>query len=241
MFFILSPTSILCEFTYLQQARNLLNVIQRSVELSLQLMYPTDSFGNICGRGEFSAKPLLLFFDLTKCASLTALAGCPTPQVTVSTLYLRLHNIYTVSTQYLHSIYTISTLYLHNIHTPQACVAECLQHSYTIYTISTQHLFNIYTKSKSTPRRSAWRSVRSTATVPGWRPRWMLRQDSVDIHGALLTLLSPCLTSLNIAQFSGELHLDNTDPGVRFLSVGWWTASTRWQRWVMMMIVSSEY
>ena len=69
----------------------------------------------------------------------------------------------------------------------------------------------------------------------------MLRQNSVDIHRALLTLLSPCLTSLNIAQFSGELHLDNTDPGVRFLSVDWWTASTRWQRWVMMMIVSSEY
>ena len=69
----------------------------------------------------------------------------------------------------------------------------------------------------------------------------MLRQDSVDIHRALLTLLSPCLTSLNIAQFSGELHRDNTDPGARFLWVGWWTASTRWQRWVMMMIVSSEY
>ena len=47
-------------------------------------MYPTDSFGNICGRGEFSAKPLLMFFDLTKCASLTALAGCPTPQVCVA-------------------------------------------------------------------------------------------------------------------------------------------------------------
>ena len=88
MFFILSPTSILCKLTWLLQARNLPNVIQRSVDLSLQLMYPTDSFGNICGRGEFSAKPLLLFFDLTKCASLTALAGCPTPQVTVSTQYL---------------------------------------------------------------------------------------------------------------------------------------------------------
>ena len=46
-----------------------------------KLMYPTDSFGDVCGRGEFSSKPYLLFFDLTKCVSLTALTGCPTPQV----------------------------------------------------------------------------------------------------------------------------------------------------------------
>ena len=46
-----------------------------------KLMYPTDSFGDVCGRGEFSSKPFLLFFDLTKCISLSALTGCPTPQV----------------------------------------------------------------------------------------------------------------------------------------------------------------
>ena len=46
-----------------------------------KLMYPTDSFGDVCGGGEFSSKPYLLFFDLTKCVSLTALTGCPTPQV----------------------------------------------------------------------------------------------------------------------------------------------------------------
>ena len=46
-----------------------------------KLMYPTDSFGDVCGRGDFSTKPYLMFFDLTKCISLTALTGCPTPQV----------------------------------------------------------------------------------------------------------------------------------------------------------------
>ena len=45
-----------------------------------KLMYPTDSYGNICGKGDFAEKPYLMFFDLTKCASLTAIAGCPTPQ-----------------------------------------------------------------------------------------------------------------------------------------------------------------
>ena len=49
-----------------------------------KLMYPTDSYGNICGKGEFSEKPFLMFFDLTKCISLTAIAGCPTPQVSLT-------------------------------------------------------------------------------------------------------------------------------------------------------------
>ena len=40
-----------------------------------KLMYPTDSFGNICGRGELADKPHLMFFDLTKCLSLTSIAG----------------------------------------------------------------------------------------------------------------------------------------------------------------------
>ena len=48
-----------------------------------KLMYPTDSYGDICGQGDFSNKPYLMFFDLTKCISLTAIAGCPTPQVCV--------------------------------------------------------------------------------------------------------------------------------------------------------------
>ena len=134
MFFILSPTSILCKLTWLLQARNLLNVIQRSVELSLQLMYPTDSFGNICGRGEFSAKPLLLFFDLTKCASLTALAGCPTPQVTVSTQYLHYICIYTISTQYLHNIYTVSTQYPHHAGLRSGVSSAQLHYLHNIYT-----------------------------------------------------------------------------------------------------------
>ena len=48
-----------------------------------KLMFPTDSFGNICGRGKFESKQYLMFFDLTKCLSLAAIAGCPTPQVCV--------------------------------------------------------------------------------------------------------------------------------------------------------------
>ena len=50
-----------------------------------KLMYPTDSYGDICGHGDFANKPYLMFFDLTKCISLTAIAGCPTPQVCVQT------------------------------------------------------------------------------------------------------------------------------------------------------------
>ena len=46
-----------------------------------KLMYPTNSFGEICGQGSQKDKPFLLFFDLTKCISLSALTGCPTPQV----------------------------------------------------------------------------------------------------------------------------------------------------------------
>ena len=46
-----------------------------------KLMYPTNSFGQICGQGDHADKPFLLFFDLTKCISLSALTGCPTPQV----------------------------------------------------------------------------------------------------------------------------------------------------------------
>ena len=45
---------------------------------------PSDSNDNICGVDKgFEKKPYLLFFDLTKCASLTAIFGCPTPQMCV--------------------------------------------------------------------------------------------------------------------------------------------------------------
>ena len=46
------------------------------------LVYPSNSEGQICGRGEHQGKPNLLFFDLSRCVRLSAaLAGCPTPQV----------------------------------------------------------------------------------------------------------------------------------------------------------------
>lgn len=51
----------------------------------MTLIYPSNSDGNICGRGEFIDKPNLLFFDLTKCFRVTALSfGCPTKQVCVA-------------------------------------------------------------------------------------------------------------------------------------------------------------
>ena len=47
-----------------------------------QLIYPSNSEGQICGRGAHADKPYLLFFDLSRCARLSsALSGCPTPQV----------------------------------------------------------------------------------------------------------------------------------------------------------------
>ena len=47
-----------------------------------QLIYPSNSEGEICGRGAHTDKPYLLFFDLSRCARLSsALSGCPTPQV----------------------------------------------------------------------------------------------------------------------------------------------------------------
>ena len=47
-----------------------------------QLIHPSNSEGEICGRGVHAKRPYLLFFDLTKCARLSsALSGCATPQV----------------------------------------------------------------------------------------------------------------------------------------------------------------
>ncbi|XP_045619901.2 choline transporter-like protein 4 isoform X2 [Procambarus clarkii] len=49
-----------------------------------RLLYPTDSMGRVCGRGELQNKTFLLFFDLTRCATPKVIAtGCPTPQVCV--------------------------------------------------------------------------------------------------------------------------------------------------------------
>ncbi|XP_067143838.1 choline transporter-like protein 2 isoform X3 [Centruroides vittatus] len=48
------------------------------------LINPTDSEGNICGRGKFENRPYLFFFNLLECAKATVLfTGCPTTQVCV--------------------------------------------------------------------------------------------------------------------------------------------------------------
>ena len=48
------------------------------------MIYPTNSKGEICGRGRYTDRPHLLFFDLTKCLNPASLVlGCPTPQVCV--------------------------------------------------------------------------------------------------------------------------------------------------------------
>ena len=50
-----------------------------------QIIYPTDTRGNICGRGELKDRPYLLFFDLTRCLNPAVLvSGCPTEQVCVA-------------------------------------------------------------------------------------------------------------------------------------------------------------
>ncbi|XP_042214681.1 choline transporter-like 2 isoform X3 [Homarus americanus] len=49
-----------------------------------RLLNPTDSMGRVCGRGELQNKSVLLFFDLTRCASPKVIAtGCRTTQVCV--------------------------------------------------------------------------------------------------------------------------------------------------------------
>ena len=47
------------------------------------LVYPSNSQGDICGRGSYDGKQNLFFHDLTKCLSIKATFGCPTPQVCV--------------------------------------------------------------------------------------------------------------------------------------------------------------
>ena len=49
-----------------------------------KVLYPTDSHGQICGKGQLKDRPYLLFYDLTRCLNPAAVAtGCPTPQVCV--------------------------------------------------------------------------------------------------------------------------------------------------------------
>ena len=48
------------------------------------MLYPTDSRGDICGKGDLEDRPFLLFFDLTRCLNPAVLSlGCPTPQTCV--------------------------------------------------------------------------------------------------------------------------------------------------------------
>ena len=52
--------------------------------VQFQVIYPTDSHGQICGMGNMGDRPYLLFFDLTRCLNPAVLSlGCPTPQVCV--------------------------------------------------------------------------------------------------------------------------------------------------------------
>ncbi|XP_074595594.1 choline transporter-like 2 isoform X2 [Brevipalpus obovatus] len=49
-----------------------------------QVIYPSDSFGRICGRNELRDKPYLYFFNILKCAKWESLnEGCKTTQVCV--------------------------------------------------------------------------------------------------------------------------------------------------------------
>ena len=53
----------------------------------VQLILPSNSDGEICGRSrtQLADKPSLLFFDLTHCVKISAVAGgCATPQVCVT-------------------------------------------------------------------------------------------------------------------------------------------------------------
>ncbi|PVD22194.1 hypothetical protein C0Q70_17999 [Pomacea canaliculata] len=54
----------------------------------IKLVYPTDSYGNVCGDGAYSTKPYLFYFDMLQCAKMgvsVVVNGCPTSQVCVST------------------------------------------------------------------------------------------------------------------------------------------------------------
>ena len=50
-----------------------------------KILYPTDSSGAVCGRGENKERPVMFMFDITRCSGLSsALEGCPTPSICVA-------------------------------------------------------------------------------------------------------------------------------------------------------------
>lgn len=47
-----------------------------------KVIYPTNSKGEVCGRGDMQDRELLMIYDLTQCLNAAAmLTGCPTQQV----------------------------------------------------------------------------------------------------------------------------------------------------------------
>jgi len=49
-----------------------------------KVIYPTDTDGNVCGKGPLKDRKLLMMFDLTQCLNPAILVtGCPTPQMCV--------------------------------------------------------------------------------------------------------------------------------------------------------------
>ncbi|XP_012942174.1 choline transporter-like protein 2 [Aplysia californica] len=84
-----SCTDIICCFIFLVCVTGLVccSIVGYARGDPIKLVYPTDSFGNICGEGDYEDKKYLLFFDLLKCAAMGAAVvtqGCPTPQICVS-------------------------------------------------------------------------------------------------------------------------------------------------------------
>ncbi|XP_064649866.1 choline transporter-like protein 2 isoform X3 [Lineus longissimus] len=71
---VMAASAILAYFAFINGDPNL-------------LIYPTDSFGKLCGYGNFKDKPNLVFFDMLTCARMgpsVLINGCPTPQVCVA-------------------------------------------------------------------------------------------------------------------------------------------------------------
>ena len=164
MFFVLSPTSILCELTWLKQARNLSNVIQRSVDLpAADVPHGLVREHLRAGRVLRQAAPHVLRPHQVRlphrAGRLPHPAGlrqCPRHSYTIYTLSTQnLHNIYIISTQYLYILYILSTL----------SSGEEWRHSepsdylHNIYRISTQYLHNIYIISIHTIYTVLWGGV----------------------------------------------------------------------------------
>ena len=111
MFFVLSPTSILCELTWLQRARNLSNVIQRSVDLpAADVPHGLVREHLRAGRVLRQAAPHVLRPHQVRFPH--GAGGLPHP-AGLRQCPRHSYTIYTISTQHLLNIYTISTLNLH--------------------------------------------------------------------------------------------------------------------------------